>query len=55
MIANSEIVVPDRKNTPVNDEWAVKHNRTLIRSLVHKAGGGKEEKEKMEKEMEEEL
>ncbi|KAK3502299.1 hypothetical protein B0T13DRAFT_445646 [Neurospora crassa] len=31
-------VVPDRKNTPVNDEWAMRHNTTLIRSLVHKAG-----------------
>ncbi|EGO58712.1 hypothetical protein NEUTE1DRAFT_108309 [Neurospora tetrasperma FGSC 2508] len=48
-------VVPDRKNTPVNDEWAMRHNRTLIRSLVHKAGGGKRAREKMEKELEEDL
>ncbi|KAK3948620.1 hypothetical protein QBC32DRAFT_380777 [Pseudoneurospora amorphoporcata] len=48
-------VIPDRINTPVNDEWAVKHNRTVVRSLVHKAGGGKREKKMLEEEMEEEL
>ncbi|KAK3399780.1 hypothetical protein B0T20DRAFT_169025 [Sordaria brevicollis] len=48
-------VVPDRKNTPVNAEWAEKHNRTLIRSAVKQAEGGKKEKERVEKEMEEEL
>lgn len=33
----------------------MRHNRTLIRSLVHKAGGGKRAREKMEKELEEDL
>lgn len=48
-----QTVVPDRKNTPVNEEWVEKHNRTVMRGLVSKVKG--KEKERLEKEMEEEL
>lgn len=33
----------------------MRHNTTLIRSLVHKAGGEKRAREKMERELEEGL